>query len=349
MADDTSQCRKTDCQVALTGTCAEGHTPLASCPNYGDQPAEESDVHDGELDEVAEESSSDVDRVSLPSGNALTPDEVSQFLQWRAATFVAIIGDRDSGKTTLICALYDRFLRCVFGELGFAGSRTLVALEQLLHHARVESGRTTPDTRRTSLLEGLHYFHFAVASNGHPEKRTDLLLSDRSGEVYGRARNNTSLVATLAEIPQADRIVLLLDGRRVADPIERAGAIQSVRQTLRVFRDNGALVPTSIVQVVTTKIDLIAASQDAQEIADALAAFRDRLTADFGPKSKSLSFHDITARDPTGGFAPAHGLDTLIEDWVTPRPRYTPPSPPPLALRSEFDRLLARTPMKALP
>jgi len=351
MTDETSpkKCRKADCQVAMTGSCAEGHAPLASCPNYGDQPAEQSKVYDGELDLPAEGATPDVERVSLPSGDALTPDEVDQFLPWRAATFVTVIGDSHSGKTTLICALYERFLKGPFAGFGFAGSRTLVALERRTHHSRVDSGRVTPETARTSHLDGLRYFHFAVALYGHPTKRADFLLSDRSGEVYRSARNNSSVVRTLPEIPQADRIVLLLDGHRVADPVERAGAIQSVRQTLRVFLDNGALGLSSIVQIVTTKIDLIAASKDEQEIRGVLSAFRDRLNADFAPRLKSLSFHDIAARDPTNGFAPAHGLDTLVEDWATPRPRYTSRALPPLALQSEFDRLLVRTPLEAFP
>jgi hypothetical protein len=176
-----------------------------------------------------------------------------------------------------------------------------------------------------------------------------LLLSDRSGEVYRSARNNSTVVTTLPEIPQADRVVLLLDGGRVADPVERHGAIQSVRQILRVFLDNDALGSTSIVQVVTTKIDLISASQSGQDIADAIATFRNGLTSDFAPRLKSLSFHDIAARDPTNTLAPAHGLDALIVDWATPRPRYIPPAPPPLALRSEFDRLLARTSIEIIP
>ncbi len=351
MANETQPktCRKPDCQVVLTGSCAEGHSPLASCPHYGDQQAEQRDIFDRELDATAEGATPDVERVSLPTGDAMTPDEVDQFLRWRDATFVTVIGDSHSGKTTLICALYDRFLKGTFAGLGFAGSRTLVALERRSHHARVESGRATPETAHTSLQEGLRYFHFAVAPNGQPGKRTDLLLSDRSGEVYRRARNNSTVVGTLPEIPQADRIALLLDGRRVADPIERNGAIQSARQTLRVFLDNDALGPTSIVQIVTTKFDLIAASQDVQEIGDALTAFRERLIADFARRLKSLSFHDIAARDPTTKFAPAHGLDTLLVDWASPRSRYTPLARPPLALNSEFDRLLARTPLEALP
>src|SRR5689334_12983829 len=121
MEDETNskKCRKSDCQVAVTGSCAEGHSPLASCPNYADQPADERDVYDGELDATARESPIDVERISLASGEALTSDEVEQFLRWRAATFVTIIGDSDSGKTTLICALYDRFLHGGFGGLQF--------------------------------------------------------------------------------------------------------------------------------------------------------------------------------------------------------------------------------------
>lgn len=347
---DTNQrtCRKVDCQVALTGNCAEGHTPLASCPNYGEQPIEPSDVFDNELDS-AESATITSERIQLPTGDALTAEEVDQFLRWRDGTFICIIGDSYSGKTTLICAVYDRFLRGNFAELGFAGSRTLVALEQRSHHARVDSGRTSPETAHTSLQDGLRYFHFALAADGHPAKRTDLFLSDRSGEMYRKARNNTTEVENLPEIRQANRIVLLLDGGRVVDPIERNGALQSVRQTLRVLLDNGGIDVTSIVQVVTTKIDLISANPDAQACRNSISQFCQRLTSDFGPKVASLSFHDIAARDPTGATAPAYGLDSLLRDWTTSRRRNVRYVPRPPTLHSEFDRLLDRTPMENLP
>lgn len=351
MVDDINPntCRKPDCQVTSTGSCAEGHTPLASCPNFGEQVVGRSDIYDGELEPSAEPMAPDVARVSLPSGEALTQDEVEQFLRWRPATFVTVIGDSHSGKTTLICALYERFLKGYFAGFGFAGSRTLVALERRSHHSRVDSGRVTPETARTSHFEGLHYFHFAIAPEGHSDRRVDLLLSDRAGEIYQTARNNSDIVRTLPEIPQSHRIVLLLDGRRVADPIERAGATQAVRQTLRVFLDNGALGLMSIVQIVTTKIDLIEAAQDRQRINNVLSAFRDRLTSDFALRLKSLSFHEISARDPKNHFAPAYGLDALVEDWATYRLRHAPPPLPEITLHSEFDRLILRTPLEVSP
>jgi len=350
MADDAQQraCRKVDCQVAVTGKCAEGHDPLASCPNYGSQVVEPADGYDGELDST-ESPAVGPERIRLPTGDALTPEEVDQFLRWRDGTFVCIIGDSHSGKTTLISAVYDRFLKGNFAGLGFVGSRTLVALEQRSHHARVDSGRISPETVRTSLQDGLRYFHFAVAPSDRPAKRTDILLSDRSGEMYRKARDNSAEVSNLPEIRQANRIVLLLDGARAVDPIERNGALQSVRQTLRMLLDNGGIDAFSCVQIVTTKVDLISASSDAQACRDNVSAFCQRLTSDFGQRLASLSYHDIAARDPTGTLVSAHGLDTLLLDWTilhAPAVRYCPR---PIPLDSEFDRLLDRTPMESWP
>lgn len=340
---ETLVCSNAGCQVAQTGSCAEGHTPLRSCPNLGTEAKEEEESHDGEFgDEGTPVSSPEL--VALPTGEALAPQDVDQLLRWRPATFVAVIGDSHSGKTTLICALYDRFLRGPFAGHTFVGSRTLVALERRSHYARVDSGRVTPETIRTTIGDGLHYFHLAVAGQ---RGRVDLLLSDRAGEVYRQARNDSTVVITLEEIPRGDRLILLLDGERVVDPYERNGALQSVRQMLRVLLDNDALNKNSVVQVVTTKVDLIAKNADAAAIHTALAAFNKRLASDFGARLRSLTFHDTAARDPNGGFQPAHGLEALIGDWTMPVDCHVEPGPPmSISLESEFDRLLIRTPIE---
>ena len=60
-----------------------------------------------------------------------------------------------------------------------------------------------------------------------------------------------------------------------------------------------------------------------------------------------LTFWNIAARDPKGAFAPAHGIDALIRDWVQPRKVDPPDSSPEVPLVNEFDRLLTRTPLAA--
>jgi hypothetical protein len=342
MAEATAQCKNGDCQVAATGKCAEGHDPVQSCPNFSAAEEEEFE-EDGPADGQATEAEPPI---PLPKGDLLNPDEVQRFLLARPATFVSIIGDSYSGKTTVMCALYDRLLRGIYADVGFAASRTLVALEKRMHPARVESGRTVPDTVRTSIADGLKYFHLAVARSDDPLARTDLFLSDRAGETYRKARSDTALVADLTEIPQADRIVLFIDGGKVADPAERAGTVQGSRQLLRALLDQGAIGPASIVQVVTSKIDVIERAADKDEIRNALKSFQNRLSADFGPRLGKLTFWEIAARDPNGTFAPGHGLDALLRDWLQPAQvgSSVTPAPPPLV--SEFDRLLVRTPVE---
>jgi hypothetical protein len=341
------ECRLPSCQIRQTGSCAEGHSPPDSCPNFGSLGADELDVYKDVADAgIGGTSSDDETRVPLPTGEALDSAEVDRFLLWRPATFITVVGDRDSGKSTLICALYDRLLHGPFANLTFAGSRTLVAFERRLHYSRVDSGRAAPDAPRTSLSEGLHYFHLAVVPASEQPIRRDLLVSDRAGEVYRQARGNSMLIASLPEVARADRLVLLLDGRRVGDAPERANALQSVRQTLRAFLDNEASGRTSIVQVVTTKFDLIFALEDSAQVEDALGRFQVQLTRDFASRLRELTFWRIAARDPTGGYAPAYGLDAMLVDWVSPRPRLTPLSVTSLVLETEFDRLLARTPLE---
>jgi GTP-binding protein EngB required for normal cell division len=338
------RCDKAECQVSVTRKCAEGHDPLRACPNFlgiVEEPAEE-DEDQLELEQPPDLAEADSSDIRLSSGELLSVAEVERFLLWRSANFIAIIGDSNSGKTTLICALYDRLLRGPFAQFGFVSSRTLVALEKRIYPCRVESGRYVPDTPRTSISDGLRYFHLAVAPTGSPDQRIDLMISDRAGETYRVAKSDTKSIADLTEIPRADTLVLLLDGDRVADPAERAGAIQGARQMLRALLDNGALDARSVVQVVTTKIDRIAKAQDREAAWAAVAAFRDKAANDFSARLGSLSFRDIAARDPDGFFNPAHGMDALIADWICPRRPVPAPEPSRAEPKSEFDRLLNR-------
>ncbi|MCZ7484142.1 TRAFAC clade GTPase domain-containing protein [Rhizobium rhizogenes] len=307
-------------------------------------PEEDLELYQDEAEDTEESAGvgTNEQRVALPGGEAMTSEEVNRFLLGREASFVTIVGDKDSGKSTIVCAIYDRLLRGPYANLAFAQSRTLMALERRSHYSRIESGRAVPDTPRTSILEGLHYFHLGLVMGDND--RVDLLISDRAGEVYRDARGDSSLIETLPELPQADRLILLIDGRRAANPLERASALQAVRQSLRAFLDGGALGTNSVVQVVTTKMDLISGSADEVATTAALSEFEHRLNRDFSNRVAELSFRKIAARDPVGNLAPAFGLDAMLVEWVTKKPRASTFSVSPPTLCSEFDKLLARTP-----
>jgi|GEM_PF-457152 len=342
------RCSKSECEVALTGSCVEGHDPLGSCPFFGIEAVAGFDDN-GDIDVIDDLPQTGDERIVLPQGEPLNVEEVDQFLRWRGATFITIIGERDSGKTTLICAIYDRFLRGPFAGCLFAGSRTLVGLERRSHYARIDSGRLHPDTPRTSISEGLRFFHFAIRNGGIDASRSDLMLSDRAGEIYSLARSNSSILDDLVEIEKADRLVLLLDGARIAEPVEHAGALQAVRQSLRAFIDAGKIGKASRVQVITTKVDLIKRLAERSAIEESLLSFQHRLVADFAEQLAELSFWEVAARDPSGELCAAHGIDELLADWVTPRSYFIPLAELTPLIKSEFDRLLLRTRMGSFP
>jgi hypothetical protein len=292
MPETIGHCDTTNCDVLLSGVCAQGHTLLSDCPTYSLTQIERRDgasvFGNGQDDEA---SLPGIQKVPLASGEPLDAAGVQELLSWKAASLITIVGDRDSGKSTLVCSIYDRFLRGPFSSFAFTSSRTLVGLEKRSHYARIESGHRKPDTARTPISEGLRYFHFTVSPiEDSGDSRIDLLISDRAGEVYRQARGNSALIAPLKELEAANHIVILLDGGRVADPVERSGAMQSVRQSLRAFLDGGALSDQSRVQVVTTKLDVLSEQMKQPNLDALFTPFETSMTKDFGPRLKELSF-----------------------------------------------------------
>jgi len=274
------------------------------------------------------------------SGEPLGQHELDALLRQRHATRVAIIGERDSGKTTLLTSIYGCFLKGAFAGHEFAESRTIRGFEKRAFLGRVDSGLNQPDTPHTSLSDGLSYFHLRLRIVGNG-RRVDLLLSDRAGEMYRDARRAPSKLLELTELFDADWIVILLDGARVANPVERTGAFHAVRQMLRALTDTHPQhFSNARVVVVTTKIDLINMSQD---LLDLVHEFEQNLLATFGTKTAELSCCRIAARDPTGYLEPAHGVSDLLQTWTAPIIIHRGPRELPHGLKSEFDLLLKRT------
>ena len=346
---DLNSCAKADCTVSATGACVEGHAPPESCPFYGKPRAEEPDGDEPEAEDSDTVTEAPSKTVKLPSSEALTVNDVDEFLLQRPMTLIAIVGDRDSGKTTLVCALYEKYLRGQFAGYLFTEGRTLVALEKKTYYSRVESGGSEADTERTKVSDGLHFLHLGLVSEAPEERRVDLMLSDRAGETYRRARSGAEPLSELIEVAKANRVVFLLDGGRLVNPTERAGAFQSVRQGIRAFTDGGLLTTASEVQVVITKSDLLQRATDVAVIEERIGQFQTGLATDLEPRLKKLTFWRIAARDPSGQVEQGQGVDELVREWTTLRVSETAPARIPATLTSELENLLVRTPIKELP
>ena len=277
--------------------------------------------------------------VELPTAGMLTIQEADELLRWRDASVIAIVGERNGGKTTLVAELYERFLRGPFAGYLYSHSLSVLGFERKTFQSRAESGADKPDTPRTSTQDGLRFFHLAVSDE--QLMRTDLLLSERAGEAYREVRDHPSGAREIIEVRKARVVVFVLDGERVADPLRRAEAIASVRHLARAFTDSNAISPQCEIQVVTTKWDLLSAAAmvGAQ---DALLSFEQQFVATYSPRFFKASTYRVAARDPEGLMEAGFGLAPLLQSWLkSPSQIVFAPSPLP-HLADEFDRLLVR-------
>lgn len=316
--NESQTCSNPDCQIAENGSCLQGHDPVESCPNFGKSlEAETVTVVEQNETEPATEKHPSTPKLQLSSGQSLTQGEVDDCQLRRAGRLIAIVGDTSSGKSTLLCSIYDRFLRGPFAERSYVASLTLSAFEQLAHLSRAASGALTPNTRRTYMSEGLKYYHLSSAPQSEPGKRFDLFMSDRAGETYRSGMDRPEEFNALPELKLARVIVVLIDGARLSQAAEIHEVLDSARRIVRTMIDGGALDSTQHLQLVLTKRDEVERSGNAADIIERLNAVAQRLEFDYGSQLASITFFETAARDSKSTFAPAHGCDALFASWTS--------------------------------
>ncbi|MCK1384443.1 hypothetical protein IVB31_09225 [Bradyrhizobium sp. 21] len=261
-------------------------------------------------------------------------------LRWRPATLVAVVGERKSGKTTLITEIYERFLRGPFAGQLFCYSQTLLGFEKKSYPSRADSRADKPDTARTSTQDGLRFFHLGLVSSS-ASQRADLLITERAGEVYRNARDRPAESKTLMELAKARTVVFILDGERVGNDKTRAEAFASIRGMIRAFSDAGSISVGAEIQLVTTKVDLLSGDAAAEALT-ALSEFEDRLFRSYSGRFAKVTYWRTAARDPKGQMEPAWGVAPVLQSWVDPPRLPRGPTPVIPKLDDEFDRLLLR-------
>ncbi|MCT7947813.1 GTPase domain-containing protein [Shewanella septentrionalis] len=300
---------------------------------------EEEDLDVFETTQSQSESSQDSLLTKLPSSMLLTVADADSFLRWRDATIIAVIGERNGGKTTLLTEIYNQFLRGSYADTSFCHSRTLLGFEEKSFPSRADSRLTRPDTPRTSVQDGLRFFHLAVLDK-IDFKRRDLLITERAGETYREVRDNPESAEELLEIRKAAYIVFILDGERVADFRRRAEAFSSVRGMIKSVIETQNIENKIEIQLVTTKCDLFESDQK-HRIILALETFEQQLAEMLSVKC-NFKAHRTIARNPKLGVRTTEGLDVLLRSWLNmAKPKLKSEINVPL-LESEFDKLFFR-------
>lgn len=250
----------------------------------------------------------------LVGPDALDVDEASAILAKAPGRVVVWAGERASGKTTLTCELYERQRR-PGSPVSFAGSQTLLALEQRAHPSRAASGRRVRETRRTERdPEGRELLHLGLV-DGHGTL-VNLLIADLPGEVFRDLRDNVSEPDELPLLARADKLALLADGRRLADPLKRAQVVSGIRQLLHRLTSRDLPDQRTELALVVTKWDQVVDDSAAR---DYWLPREVQLTDEIRSIDAVAPILHVAAR-PLQGWQHDDGVDSL-RDWVMDAPR----------------------------
>lgn len=330
-------CSQPTCKAPTTGVCELHRDPLESCPNFTE--LDEETVAEADQSAAVENPKESDDEWTVASSDAMTQKQLNELLAGAAPQIVSLVGEHDAGKTTLLAALYGAFCEGPVGNFRFAGSRTLIGFDKRFHRARTTSESFVPATPRTSRDDPVYYFHLSLRDP--IGELGQLVISDRSGEIFSAAREDTTLVGELTELKQADRVAFVLDGKKLCNPEERHVYIRHFKQMIHALNDNGALEHAHSVETLLTKIDLVKTvdKRIAKDVADFVNEIEWQIAAEMKSASFNLSSHRICAMPKAHPSMGLIGIAELLKRWMEPGPL---PDIAPRALRSaarEIDKL----------
>lgn len=284
---------------------------------------------------------------TLHSGEALTFAESREITRARESSLVVVLGSPESGKTTLIASLFHRFQKGQFANHFFAGSKTCVGLDRRCHLGRTISRGTTPKMDRTKTSEERRLLHLSVRPVDLKTPAKDMLITDISGEEYDDIRHSLDDCRNFDLLLRADHIVILVDGKRIANPQQKHSAKTEATNFISLLLDAGHLHSNCAVYLLVAKCDLI--KDDANTYATQMKAY---IGERFGSRISNLYIGDIAARpvDHTVEYSLGHGLETPFTSWLQ-RSSHTEDYDYGVNLAdccSEFDRFFFRQPSEFL-
>jgi hypothetical protein len=321
--ENLKKCKQDSCPVAQDGKCLEGLEP-SECPHFY-----VSESGDGSVVSTIETSKKDGE-IHLFSGDELLPKEASLITYQHSYTLVGIIGNHDCGKTTLLATIYDMLQEApIENTFCFTGSYTQIGFEKRSHLSRFESGLNDPTTEHTTnpQITLLHLALKRLTELAEPAKH--ILLTDVKGERFEAARKSKSAMAELDLISRCSYILVILDGKKLADPTEKHATIEQMKWFLKMAIEEKIITSENAVKIVISKWDLIENSTTF----DFKVEIEESFTKAFGQTLSGLSFAKIASRpmDAESPIVSGYGIFSLIEEWMAPQKNHT------IGIQSDFE------------
>ncbi|OJW12784.1 hypothetical protein [Mucilaginibacter sp. 44-25] len=302
-------CEQTDCPVRASGKCLEGLEP-ESCSHFYWSDGEESE---GEQDKKPDQNN----LIRLFPGTELHTKELGIVTYEHPTNLIIIIGESFSGKSTVLTSIFDMFQVGKFKQFYFAGSYTQYGFESRCHLSRAPSGLVEPDTAHTQSIE-FNFLHIAFKDKENLSRDAHhLLLSDISGERFNMAINSATMMTEMSLMKEAEHLVYLLDGEKLADKFQRNAIVTRANQFISRAVDNGLFDTDTEITIIFTKYDLLTDIVNDGTLEKIKKSFVDRFEANLS----AIKFEVIAARPkpPTADIPFGFGLEHLLSVWLNKR------------------------------
>jgi hypothetical protein len=249
--------------------------------------------------------------IGLQSAEALTISEAAVVLSAAPTAVIVALGHTDVGKTTLLSVLYEQAASNRLSDWTLAKCRSVFGFERRCHDASVRSGRFEPVTPHTPRDPDDLFLHLELRRRT-TGARCPLLLADVSGEDVehiGRADIPDQLATVLR---RADRLMVLIDGKGVADASRRENEIRMATDLLRVLSGNEVVSGDTPIDIVVTKADLLAGDLDENAAIDRISEAAQIWFGD-------VKVLQVAARPGLGSpLEQGHGFDDLVSEATIP-------------------------------
>jgi hypothetical protein len=271
----------------------------------------------------------------------MTATQANVVSRIRRAHVVLVAGVAETGKTTLMASLFDRYQRGPFGGFRFRGSRTLVGFEERCFFSRLASGRRSFTTPRTTLTGGAELLHLDLEDVADGSRST-LLLPDLPAERYSVVIDDVAEWRNLPAVDRVDRVAVLVDGKRLADDATKWEALAQAQTLARGAIESGVATAETL-DLAITKWDEVAKLDAEVAVRESAAGLRDavvRFTSSSLPDVVECASRSVAPEATVSGA----GLDILLRRWLTPRSPEPRQLPAPLRGKRAFSSFGATTP-----
>lgn len=306
---EVKACKQSDCEIRNDGKCLEG-LDSADCPHFYWTEIENEENYDGQESSVL---APVTNKKELFRGTELSLRDLSIITRRYACDLVIILGDLDSGKTTLLATIFDLLQIGQLPKYSFAGSLTQKGFEIRSHRSRMASGKTTPDTERTKALE-FRILHIALKSIETSQLK-HFLLSDISGETIKLSRSSASIMKEqLAIVKQAEHVIYVIDGENLAGP-KRIATMMDAELFIRMAIDNGIFNDETVLNILISKWDFLVNL----EKFDLETVVIKKIENKFSNSLQEINFRKIASRPAevnTIEMDLGYGVEELIDDFM---------------------------------